>query len=80
MIEILFIEHRKKLINLIRLVLLLSAMEQPFILMLITFTVDMTQQAPSIASRFSKVDPGDDVTGNVAASYTSESLEECVLR
>ena len=78
MIETLFIEHRKKLFNSFS--LLLSAMEQPFILLLITFTVDMTQQAPSIASRFSKVDPGDDVTGNVAAVYTSESLEECVLR
>ena len=37
-------------------------------------------QAPSFDSRFSKLDSGDDVTGKVAVVYTSESLEECVLR
>ena len=37
-------------------------------------------QAPSFDSRFSKLDPGDGVTGEVAAVYTSQFLEECVLR
>ena len=54
-----------------------------FYLLLFIVTVTLgwsAAQAPSLDSRFSKLDPGDDVTGKVAAVYTSESLEECVLR
>ena len=59
---------------------------QGFILMFITFTVTlvttkgMTQQASSFDSRFSKVNPGDGVTGNVEASYSSITLDECIVR
>ena len=52
---------------------------------LLLISVTMTQassaaQAPSFDSRFTKLNPGDNLTGKVAAVYTSESLEECVLR
>ena len=78
--------------SLIRLVPLLSAMEQllhspqSFILLLITLTVvlvttkAMAQQVPSFDSRFTKVNPGDGVTGDVEVTHSSVTLDECIVR
>ena len=57
-----------------------------FILLLIAFTVTlattkaMTQQAPSFDSRFTKVNLGDGVTGDVEVTYWSVTLDECIVR
>ena len=37
-------------------------------------------QAPSFDSRFSRADPGYDVTGNIVASHPSITLDECIVR
>ena len=49
----------------------------PLTLLLIRIS---TTHAPSFDSRFSKVDPGDGVTGQVEESYSFITLDECIVR